>query len=702
MYSQEEKKQFMEVAESLKKYRRADLIDEDGKDILDKLYVDLLDGNVILNKCLLDNTTFLIGRKGTGKSTLFLKLEREYRKKKRYLPCYVDVKSVFESSQAQAINQQYLNDFFENEALAKYLLGRNFMQSVLKTIYGEIDKQYRSMSEKILAKVKGNTNDAIKDMIDHMLQKIENNEIFKQIEIPVLQQVKKQRSNTNKSNEANIVEIGGGISLENAIPTVNYRGTHSANMSYEDETRNCNEYTEIYLKVFEIKEVIKQIKDILKRMDITKLVLLLDDVSEIDSVALRMFIDTIVAPLNNWSDEFIKFKIAFYPGRVHYGKIDPGKIDIINLDFYNLYSEFDSNKMEENAVNFTKRLLENHFLYFSGHIEKFFAPKTTMDEIYSLFFRASMNVPRIMGYLLSYLYQSTIIYGKQITRNEIESAAEKYYVEKIDAFFEASTYCLLSLDEEKNIEQLKKIRDAIVGRSKDIKSMITKGELTGKLYVKSAPYSSHFHILQENDRYLESLELNHFITKYEEKANRDGKPTNVYCLNYGLCKKNNIVWGKPQGVDARTYFIERPFNFTNLVLEQIKEIKKIKCTNLECGRVFSENDIPGLTFNGFKCPSCGGTVETEIIIDRNVEQALERDANLPLLSKIELEILLELNSGDNYMLAREIAEEVDANSYRISWLCKKMAEEKGLIERKKLDPLYEYKISERGKEYFGT
>ena len=50
----------------------------------------LLDGNIILQKCLLDNTTFLVGRKGTGKSTIFLKLENEYRKKSGYLPCYVD------------------------------------------------------------------------------------------------------------------------------------------------------------------------------------------------------------------------------------------------------------------------------------------------------------------------------------------------------------------------------------------------------------------------------------------------------------------------------------------------------------------------------------------------------------------------------------------------------------------------------------
>ena len=59
MFTNEEIECFSKVAESLKKYRRAELLDETGKSILDELYVDLLDGNVVLKKCLLDNTTFL-------------------------------------------------------------------------------------------------------------------------------------------------------------------------------------------------------------------------------------------------------------------------------------------------------------------------------------------------------------------------------------------------------------------------------------------------------------------------------------------------------------------------------------------------------------------------------------------------------------------------------------------------------------------
>ena len=75
LYSNEQKRAFMQVTESLKKYRRAELIDQDsGREILEQLYVDLLPDNYVLEKCLLYNTTFLVGRKGTGKSTIFLKM----------------------------------------------------------------------------------------------------------------------------------------------------------------------------------------------------------------------------------------------------------------------------------------------------------------------------------------------------------------------------------------------------------------------------------------------------------------------------------------------------------------------------------------------------------------------------------------------------------------------------------------------------
>ena len=69
-----------------------------------------------------------------------------------------------------------------------------------------------------------------------------------------------------------------------------------------------------------------------------RLYLILDDYSEIDQKSLTMFADLIVNTLNNTSDNYIKLKIAAYPGRVELGELDRQKIDVRYLDYYQLYA----------------------------------------------------------------------------------------------------------------------------------------------------------------------------------------------------------------------------------------------------------------------------------------------------------------------------------------------------------------------------
>lgn len=258
MYTEDEKIGFSNAAESLKKYRRAELVDDNsGKSLLDKLYVDLLPGNVVLEKCMRDNTTFLVGRKGTGKSTIFLKLENEYRKRKQFLPCYVDVKTIYESSQAQAINQPYLEEFFDEEKLNKYLISRNFIRSTLKGIYEEIDKQRQSIFGRVANKVRGNGNESIKKQISELLYKIEDNEKLKDVEIPILQQRKNKLNKESRNQEecvenssaninANIKKIDAGVTNEFKYGDIN-----------ECKDGNETEYTNILLQVFKSKKRVK-------------------------------------------------------------------------------------------------------------------------------------------------------------------------------------------------------------------------------------------------------------------------------------------------------------------------------------------------------------------------------------------------------------------------------------------------------------
>ena len=93
-----DKENFLQCIESLKKYRRAEL-ERGDENLIEKLYTDLLPDNYILKKSLLRNTTFLIGRKGTGKSTIFLMIEKDIEKQNDLISCMgQSPKSVYKQS----------------------------------------------------------------------------------------------------------------------------------------------------------------------------------------------------------------------------------------------------------------------------------------------------------------------------------------------------------------------------------------------------------------------------------------------------------------------------------------------------------------------------------------------------------------------------------------------------------------------------
>ncbi|EKF9292077.1 hypothetical protein O1B74_003395, partial [Vibrio cholerae] len=139
MLTEKNRDEFYKAADSLKRFKRAEIKDEQERSLIETLYTDLLPENQVFKMILSDNTTFLVGRKGTGKSTIILRLESEYRKKDDYLPCYIDTKTVFESTKSEYQNLDYLKGRIPDEALGRYLIERSFIQSILKSIVKELD-----------------------------------------------------------------------------------------------------------------------------------------------------------------------------------------------------------------------------------------------------------------------------------------------------------------------------------------------------------------------------------------------------------------------------------------------------------------------------------------------------------------------------------------------------------------------------------
>lgn len=692
-----DKENFLQCIESLKKYRRAEL-ERDGENLIEQLYTDLLPDNYILNKSLLKNTTFLIGRKGTGKSTIFLMIEKEIQKQNDLMSCYIDVYTVYNESRMNLNELSYLKEVLPKNLLEKYLLERNFIQKILIALITQLSKNTDSFLERIKNSLIGNKKERVKELLEELLQNIEDNDVLKKIELPSIEQISYKLSQANKSEDG----ATGNVSV-----TLNPKKFISAGVEGNTKTTQEQdieeEFSKIFVKVFQINDFIDKIKEILGIIGVKHLYILLDDFSEMENLSIRNFVNTILGPLNNNSNEFIKFKVAAYPGRFYLGAIDPGKIDLVFLDFYDLYSKFNRNQMEENSIDFTKRLLENRFKHFNNlNFEDYFDVKNnTLTDFYEKLFQVSMNVPRIVGYILSYCYESKIIYDKKIGLTDIENAAQRYYDDNISSFFSEIRISTVSINEKVTILELEKLLKEIISKLESIKEKIVKQELSGTNYDPKNPCTSHFYFSPKLESYLKTLELNFFISKYNVLSDKDGNESSIYCMNYGLVKKRNLFWGMPKNTtNQRKYFIERPFDFNNLIVDFFKKIKSIHCSNVECNKVFTEQQKNALEMYQFKCPHCGQKVIEEQI-SSDIFESISKINKEDCMPLPEIKILNRLKILNKKVYVRDLTEELDFSRQLIHWRSRKLDLDFKYVNRIKLkgDDVLSYEITDGGKKY---
>lgn len=692
---------FFNAVDSLKRFKRAEIKDHKDRPMIGRLYTDLLPNNHVFKMCFSENTTFLIGRKGTGKSTIILKLESEYRKNNKYLPCYIDTKTVFESVKGEYQKIEYLKDKIPDEHLENYLIERAFIRNILKSIGVELNLRADGFFSKIAGIMGASKKQQVKQKITSLLLKIDNNQVIKEIELPLITEVSTKLSKANESENGSGNNFSTSIESSASLKNVKVGGTIGSTMSTSAREKVNDGWEKSFsttlLKVFQIKTIIEEIKIILGELEVTKLVIFLDDFSEVEEKTIKNFVNVILAPLNNWANDFICFKVAAYPNRIYYGDIDLGKVDTVELDFYNLYSNHDKSTMDSLPIEFTKRLLDQRLESFCKlPFEAFFdTGSISKDEYCDLLFKVSMNVPRIIGYILYYCHQTHISLKKKITKQAIENAAENYYNKVVSKFFDVATHSLMSFSEKASELQQKEILSLLVNRLKSVKKQISSGELSGVIYNKDRhnPFCSHFYFQQNLEHFVRTLELNFFITKYNEMVNKKGIKVSIYGLNYGLCKGQNLRWGRPEGSQARTYFIESPFDLNKEIEDFLKESKRIVCINPQCQKTYPYEELKFLTFNKMRCVECQYPVEIQSFSEA-ISNEISKIDNAKLLPKLELMILHELHKSGDKIHARDIAEELDASSQLIAKRSEKM-DRKGLVSRDKSGNLIKYSITDK-------
>ena len=194
---------YLDFAESLKLIRNEVVEDENNNSLIDEIYTDLLPQNGVISKVNLPRTTILVGRKGTGKSTIFQKSIKDITKDDKIIPIYIDVKTLYDNSTPTMNNQ--VAEYISNEDFAKSLIYKNFISEIILNSKAKIKDKLNESKLKRLLGISDTEYKEIEIRLDNIEQN--TNRVFKQIEVSFVQSIKSIVEKSSNEGEGIGVEL---------------------------------------------------------------------------------------------------------------------------------------------------------------------------------------------------------------------------------------------------------------------------------------------------------------------------------------------------------------------------------------------------------------------------------------------------------------------------------------------------------------
>jgi hypothetical protein len=166
-------------------------------------------------------------------------------------------------------------------------------------------------------------------------------------------------------------------------------------------------------------------------------------------------------------------------------------------------------------------------------------------------------------------------------------------------------------------------------------------------------------------------------------SNRDGRNVAVYALNYGLCQKYSIEFGRPaEERRHRLYFVERIFDASSLLRNFVQTNQEIRCDSCDATIEFDKLEV--LKHYDMRCFVCKAGTCAVVNLSKKYSDIIAGVSPDLLLPYTELGILQTLDSERRPMFASEIALELD-RSYQLVGKRGKILADRGLLNRNKYE-----------------
>lgn len=557
------------------------------------IYVDPLTEDPII-KQLLDvkkryKVKFLVGRRGTGKTTILNRTRIEgfesflnpeslkywsQDKDLKFVPVYIDIYSLFQ-------NIQNLEDFkqLENKSEHQYIV--RFSKRILIEIIYKIIIFFKEIYE-------------------------ENNKIFSEKELKKIENIYER---FKKDLERDVSEVSKSW-IEKASDS--FKGIFSAIKKFRikdlfEVSFDYEASKEYWLNIFPNRiflNTIKKIKNFLPKIDF--FYIFFDEFSEINEILQNFLINSLISPLyRNSENESLYFCVSCYPALYCTGDLLKGNdFDVIELDWFKLFQNKKYKIRLENAIEYMNSIIRKRLDFYFNNFNGPFKLSDIFNEneidIYNHLYFATMNIPRFIGEILRADPCKTLIQnGQKINSNAIKEASKNVYENQLILnYFTNKVYFaenLVFFDQELWNWLISIFRDPQYRRKKAIEAqgfffideelferenkIFTRLEMMGFLFKIAGFASKHKYVIRNGESY-------------------DFRKQALYCIYYGAANFFNLKFPLDKTI---RFFRENDtsYHFTQKIIDYQKTKEYFEC-NI-CGYQVPISHLRYLEMNNYNC-----------------------------------------------------------------------------------------------------
>lgn len=610
----------MEAFSSMRTTDNIKLEDVECLNTLKKYYVDPFG---YLESVIQKEDNFIIGRRGTGKSTLlyrgFAECIDTWTTEKRVLPIYIDL------SKSEAL---CLSD---NNIQVEHLFAYELMRCLESSLYLVWDKIVPTNGEYI----ESNLHERIEECINKIKSLLQTG-------VPVKIECNDEKKDITSINEKS---SNAGIQFKN----FNVNKSRNSNKTKQVEMTIHKEFS------YTLAEFLDGLTEISELVHLDGIYVFIDEYSELKNETQRAIAQLLKRLRGTRKNIF--FKVCAITDNYELGEIRLQRDFFeISLDLYKMVERAKGlNDAFKRLQEFTEKIIDERLDAYGCQVsskELFISNKQTLE----LLTNASMGVPRTLGIILKEAWNQTMARGKnKITLDDlkfgIKTSGDGYY-----GFFNGSVGKIIPAFYGQMLEQI--VERARLERKASPKK-------SAAMFMVGGFRDGHFKYLSENY-------LIHLIKK-DETSVKGETGLSLYMLDWYFIDKYNLGFSVDRDVYRQQRFV---YNDIMKKYDAYFTDTRLAFRCPKCGKEYTQEQLFLAELNRYLdvCP-----------VDYIKLERIEREYDSNEYTEIERKIIgtIRNHSYENALMAKEVAEIVGCSTMKVAKFAEKICKQSGIIKREK-------------------